>query len=87
MAHDLEAAAEWYSDRSVAIATSFLDEFDATLARLRMFPRSGSRYGHGTRVMRVRGFPFYVVYVLTGDHARIIAVGHQKRGDFWEERL
>lgn len=44
--------------------------------------------GLGVHIARVGGWPYHVVYVVTGDLYRVIAVTHEKREPgYWLRRL
>ena len=77
--HDRERAG--YGDRFVAAFATGRDF-------LRQFPNSGRPHLLGTRVWKLMGFRYNIVYMIRGAVVFIIAVAHQRRQPgYWRDRL
>src|SRR5690349_16594910 len=85
---ELEAAAEFYRQRSPAAIFRLLDEFERTLRNIRQNPQLGEDYGDGIRRRRVFGFPFDVIYMEHRDMLVLVALAHHsRRPGYWRSRL
>ena len=85
---EARAARRWYARRSAAVADRFLAELDRAVERITRVPRQWPSYLHGTRVYRLRRFPYLIVYRETEAAIQVIAVahGHRKPG-YWKRRV
>lgn len=90
-ADEFVAAADWYNDEREGLGDAFLDDVKSSIQRLptRLVHRAHPLYaGLGVHIARVGGWPYHVVYVITGDLYRVIAVTHEKREPgYWLRRL
>ena len=78
----------WYARRSVDAASRFMAELDRAIDGITLAPQSWPSYLHGTRVFRLRRFPFLVIYRESLDVIQIIAVAHGRRKPgYWRRRL
>ena len=91
-AEELTLAALWYDERCEGLGSRFLDEVERTTAHIDEQPGSGGPWlfpglPSGVRRMQVRGFPFWVVYVIRANVV-VVAIAHQRRRpDYWATRL
>ena len=91
-AQELDYAARWYEERRPGLGPRFLASLDATLDRVRRFPRAGAAVPGVTPDLLVRrapikGFPYHVVYLETAEAIHILAVAHDKRRPaYWLHR-
>lgn len=85
---DAQAAADWYIDQGAAeAADALLDDIERTLALLRRHPGLGTPGAAGTRTMRLHVFPYSLVYRISGEVVRVIAVAaHRRRPGYWRGR-
>jgi plasmid stabilization system protein ParE len=84
---EAKAAWRWYKRRSAATASRFLAELDSALVRIAKSPRQWPSYLLETRVVRLRRFPYLVVYREGPEVVRIVAVAHGKRRPaYWKKR-
>jgi plasmid stabilization system protein ParE len=84
---EARAARRWYARRSADAANRFLAEFDRAVAQIRTTPGQWPSYLHGTRVYRLRRFPYLVVYRETEAAIQVIAVAHgRRRPGYWKIR-
>jgi plasmid stabilization system protein ParE len=68
-----------YARVSRAVAGRFATALDDAVARIGANPQSGTPYHHGTRVCRLRGFPYHLVYVEQPAEVLVVAVPHDRR--------
>jgi plasmid stabilization system protein ParE len=86
--HEVEAAARWYAERSVAAAEAFSIEMDAAEAAIARLPEAWPPFVHGTRRYLLQRFPFNVVYRIEGRRILIVAVAHaRRRPGYWTVRV
>jgi hypothetical protein len=64
-----------------------MDELDRSIERVAAAPQVCPAYLHGTRMCRLRRFPFAVVFRETEAVTQIVAVAHLKRRPgYWSRR-
>ena len=76
---ELFDAAEYYEDRATGLGDRFLDEVARVLGRLKETPIIWPVYHHTARRIRIRRFPYSIVYEVSDDLIVIHAVAHLKR--------
>ena len=88
-AAELLAAEEWYAERSMVAARSFIEESNAVFDRLQEAPERWPMSEDGTRRALFGRFPFSVIYRVRADRvAEVVAVAHQRREPgYWKYRL
>jgi plasmid stabilization system protein ParE len=59
---EAEAAARWYSERSLTAAVAFSEEIDAAESAIARLPEAWPPFDWGTRRYLLRRFPFTIVY-------------------------
>lgn len=90
---ELVEALAWYRERSERVADNFLTELKATAAKLQQWPLSApvvdqTDAGTEIRQVRLRHFPYAMVYVNSDDELRVIALVHLRRvPGYWTARL
>ena len=85
---EAEAAARWYSRRSLSAAAGFADEIDAAVAAIERSPEAWPAFVHGTRRYLLRRYPFSVIYSIERDRILIVAIAHgRRRPGYWASRL
>lgn len=85
---EARAARRRYAHVSAALATAFLAALDDATARVGATPQAWSPHVHGTRVYRLRRFPYHLVYVEQPTEILVIAVAHnRRRPGYWRRRL
>jgi toxin ParE1/3/4 len=86
-AEELEAAFDWYAERSRAAAVAFVDEVDDALQKIAAEPDRWPQHTHGTRRYLLRRFPFLVIYRVVDKRVQIIAIAHaRRRPGYWRSR-
>jgi len=85
---EARAARRRYARRSGALAIRFLAELDRAVAEIARAPDQWPPHLHGTRVFRLRRFPFLVIYDVRSGSARVVALAHtSRRPGYWRRRL
>jgi plasmid stabilization system protein ParE len=85
---EARAARRWYARVSAALATAFLAALDDAIAQVGAAPLAWPPHVHGTRVFRLRRFPYHLVYVEQPAGVLVIAVAHnRRRPGYWRRRL
>ena len=85
------AAAEWYETRRSGTGDRFLSEVARYLDLITAHPGMGTsmrdRRGRELRAMRMRSFPYRIIYRQTPD-LLVVAVAHtSRRPNYWRSRL
>jgi toxin ParE1/3/4 len=76
---DLQKAADFYfSIAGAALGLAFIAEFERAAALLLSNPNLGAQWRNGRRRYRLRRFPYFVIYQVTQDALRVVAVAHQR---------
>jgi hypothetical protein len=83
---ELEAAALWYEQRQPSLGTDFLEEYEATLARILNAPERWRKIRGENRKLNFHRFPYAIVYSVHGDVLYLKAVMHQHRRPFYWAR-
>jgi toxin ParE1/3/4 len=84
---EAEDAAQWYFERNERVANQFVQELEMALNRIAEAPHRWPPYLHGTRRVRVTGFPFLLPYREESARILVVAVAHAKRKPgYWKER-
>lgn len=87
-ADELRQVTDWFLERSVDAARSFIAELDRALARILSNPGMGAHYLYGTRGVKLHRFRYVLVYKDVGDFVHVIAVAHtSRRKGYWRKRL
>jgi plasmid stabilization system protein ParE len=85
---DLGDAARYYlAQAGGAVAARFVDEFERVATLIEANPGYGTPTRNGRRIYPLRGFPYSVIYRITGNEFRVLVVRHQSRNPaFGSER-
>jgi toxin ParE1/3/4 len=85
---ELQAADDWYAERSLDASEDFLSAITDALKNIRSAPQRWPAYLYGTRRLVLQRFPFSVIYLDDPDIVRIVAVAHAKRKPgYWKRRV
>jgi len=85
---ELEAADEWYRQRSPEASVRFLAAVHEALETIVEGAQRWPKYVHGTRRFILYRFPFSIVYLDEPTVVSIVAVAHNKRKPgYWKDRL
>jgi plasmid stabilization system protein ParE len=56
--------------------------------QIQKFPRSGTKFGRGTRRIVLSRFPYSLIYLVGPDRFFVVAFAHAKRApDYWRDRV
>jgi toxin ParE1/3/4 len=85
---ELHAATAFYvASADVALARAFMAEFERALELIAGSPNLGSPFNGSRRRYPMRRFPYSLIYQLTPDALRVVAVAHQRRRPgYWKSR-
>lgn len=85
---ELEEAAAYYRERSgLEISLALLDDYARALGLLDEHPELGARWEGAYRRLLLRRFPYAIIYTVSGNTIRILAVAHTaRRPGYWRER-
>lgn len=85
---DAEQAADWYIDHDAwPAAQDFHEELTKAAARIGADPGLGTPARGGVRIIPIHRFPYSLVYRITEDEIRVIAVAAQRRRPgYWRGR-
>ncbi len=85
---EIREAHDRYEEERSGLGARFQAELEEVLALAAVAPLAGSPVGaSGLRRMLLDDFPYDVVYRVTGDGLRVVAVAHQKRRPgYWHAR-
>lgn len=92
-AAELQEAALWYDNHRIGLGREFLDSVDLVLSRVDRWPLAGAairglRIASEVRRVPVERFPYHLIYVLSADAIRILAIAHDRRmPGYWQSRL
>src|SRR5262245_42505155 len=85
---EARAAWRWYARRSQFAAAQFDAALDDAVRQIMSAPAQWPPYLHGTRVFRMRRFPYLVVYLDTPHVIRVVSVAHaSRRAGYWRRRI
>lgn len=85
---EVEAAIEWYGQRSGRAAEMFLDDLDGAIERIGKNPEQFPLHEFGTRRITLRRFPYLVIFREARAGLEIIAVAHgRRRPRYWRDRV
>lgn len=86
-AGEVEAARQWYAERSPLAARAFIAEIELAMERVQEAPQRWLRYGKGARRYIMPRFPFSVIYRMKGEMIEVVAVAHHRRKPgYWKAR-
>jgi plasmid stabilization system protein ParE len=81
-------ARRWYARAGAGLSGRFTAAFDAAIAVARNAPGVCTPHVEGTRLSRVRKFPYGVVFVEEPTRILVLALAHSRRRQgYWRRRL
>jgi hypothetical protein len=85
---ELIASALFYDTRSRGLGERFLKAVEVTEARVCEHPPWGQPFEAGTRKLRVKKFPFAVIYKEFPGYVMVFAVAHfSRKPGYWLDRV
>jgi plasmid stabilization system protein ParE len=86
-AAELDAAVQWYAERSPVAARAFAAAVNTCVERVAEAPDRWPSYVHGTRRYLFPHFPFSPIYRVRRGEIEIVAVAHHsRRPGYWRSR-
>ncbi len=84
---EINEARLYYDLLSPGLGDSFIDEIEKALAQISEFPNAAPLVRGKIRKKIISCFPYALLYSVTVDQTRILAVAHHKRRPFyWRDR-
>jgi len=78
----------YYSEARPGAGVRFQAAIEAALSRASRHPKGGAPAPHGTRSVLVKGFPFSIVYRVSGAELLVVAIAsHRRRPQYWRKRI
>ncbi|MFZ0706418.1 MAG: type II toxin-antitoxin system RelE/ParE family toxin [Candidatus Korobacteraceae bacterium] len=85
---ELEAAFDWYLEKSERAATHFMAEIARAIESISKNPKMYAESSEGIRRCVVHRFPFLVVYRAKNKQIQVLAFAHgRRRPGYWIDRL
>jgi hypothetical protein len=79
---------DWYNEQERGVGTTFARAVKKTVSAIIRDPKAGSPGEFGTRSLRVKRFPFTVVFGVFSGVIWIVAVAHMaRRPGYWQHRI
>jgi plasmid stabilization system protein ParE len=76
---DLNEAFRWYETKRPGLGHEMMDEAALAFLRIAENPLRTKTLHRGTRRVRLRRFPYVVLYLPRGDRVFVLAVLHERR--------
>ena len=84
---ELNEAADFYDMACPNLGSVFVDEIQRAIGKISGFPEAAALVRERIRKMPLAKFPYSVIYSVSPDEIRILAIAHQKRRPFyWRNR-
>ncbi len=85
---EIRAARRRYERVSAALGARFITAFDVAVTLASTTPTVCSPHLDGTRISRVRKFPYWVVFIEEPNRILVLALMHSaRRSGYWRRRL
>ena len=80
---ELSDAVAFYNAENPDLAEDLLDEIERTIGQIRQYPEAAPLVNRLVRRRLMSRFPYSIVYTVTPEVIRILAIAHQKRRPFY----
>lgn len=84
---DYRQALEYYRGEGDEVMYAFATTVRMAIDTILSFPSSSSADSQGVRRKPLRGYPYTIFYSEEDELIEILAFAHQRRSDYWRERL
>jgi plasmid stabilization system protein ParE len=85
---DFADGLRWYRKRSDQAANHFIEETNNTIAKILKAPARNRQIRPDIRTIRIKRYPYSLIYLIHPDSIIIVAVAHSKRRPgYWSRRL
>jgi plasmid stabilization system protein ParE len=83
----IDGALYYAREANAELGLAFIAEFERSLGVLCTYPRLGPIWRSTTRRFPLRRFPYTIIYQVTPEEVRVIALAHQsRRPGYWRGR-
>jgi toxin ParE1/3/4 len=84
---DISEAAGFYNDRVDRLGDRFVTAVEVALLRVGENPHEGPEADKDVRKLRVKRFPYNLIYRILPSHVLVLAVAHhRRRPTYWRNR-
>jgi plasmid stabilization system protein ParE len=80
---EINEAADFYDIKSPGLGSAFIDEIDHAIRHIIKFPDATPVVAAQVRKKVLLRFPYSMLYSVSSDEIRVLAVAHQKRRPFY----
>lgn len=81
-------AAQWYEEQDAGLGDRFLKELQTAQNRVSLNPNMYRLFRGDMRKCRFEVFPYLLIYKISGDTAKVVAIMHTcRRPGYWKGRL
>jgi len=85
---ELITSAKFYEDRAPGLGADFIRQVERAVAQISANPESGPAFAQNIRRRLLPRFPFAILYQLSGEELRVLAIMHlRRRPGYWKSRL
>ena len=72
-------AFQWYEDQHTGLGEIFISTLDSTLKKIQSFPTAHTKVKKDYRQVRLKKFPYVIVYEILKTEVVVLAIFHTKR--------
>ena len=85
---EADEAFDWYTQANPRVANRFRAELQAAAVRIADGPERYPLYCSRLRFVKLRKFPYLLLYEIVGEIIHIVAVAHgSRKPHYWQRRL
>ena len=85
---EFDETVAFYEERQPGLGDEFREEVIRVTRRILADPTSFSFFSRRTRICRTHRFPYGILFQVSGEHVRIVAVAHLHRDSGnWKDRI
>ena len=85
---EFEAQIGYFDEQLAGLGDRFDAEVRSAIALVREHPQIGRAVAKHLRKLRLRKFPFNVIYALDAEEVVIVAIApHRRKPNYWRDRL
>ena len=85
---EFEETKEFYNSQVAGLGDEFYYLVVAGIREIRLAPDRFSKYQHSTRRLRLKRFPYLIVFRESETNILIVAIAHgSRRGGYWSNRV
>ena len=85
---ELEDAINYYNEQQLGLGERFYYEFLKTTELIMNFPEAWQKIGKNTRKIRVKKFPYMILYIVHNKEIFVTCIAHQHRNpEYYADKL